>query len=73
MSARRLTGGRPTRAGPMRMPVRYRGYLLWWDAALDAWIAESQHAEDAGDATYPTYCDLLAAIDATYEAPGGAS
>lgn len=63
----------PSPVATATCPVRYRGYDLWYDPAADMWLAESRTAEDAGDAAYPTYRALLAAIDATHEAPGGAS
>lgn len=62
---------RRTRArGPGR-GVRYRGYALWHDAALDAWLAESTEGLDDADAgAWPSYGALLAAIDETRHAPG---
>lgn len=54
--------------------VRYRGYFLWYDAALDAWLAESAEGLDDADAgAWPTHAALLAAIDESHRASGEAA
>lgn len=65
--------GRGTQGSARVRPsvVRYRGYVLWHDAAAGGWCVESSEGLDDADAgVWGSYRALLAAIDESHRAPG---